>query len=84
VVALESGQEFESFIAASNCCAFFAGIVAICFRQIDPIVYLMDLLFGKCRPSHIDVGVEFRMIRFTSLDVIVTSKPLWVERIQSA
>ena len=84
MVALESGQEFESIIAASDCSAFFARTVSVYFWEVDSIVYLMDLLFGKCRPGHIDVGVEFRMIRFTSLDVIVTSKPLWVERIQSA
>lgn len=55
VVALESGEEFESIIAASNCFAFFAGVVAMDFGEIDSIVYLMDLLFRICCSGHIDV-----------------------------
>lgn len=83
VVALESGEESESIIATSDCFAFFAGMVANGFWEIDSIVYLMDLLFCICCSGHIDiVVVEYRMLPFESLDVNVTSKLLWVEQIQ--
>lgn len=55
MVALESGQEFESIIAASNCFAVFAGVMAMDSWEIDSIVYLVDLLFCICCSGHIDV-----------------------------